>query len=147
MLVLVAALGVGFTLGVRQETLETQAAFMTLNQVQVTRTDQAIWGQSAYGTDYDVTTTGGALQALPVGLAYLLFAPFPWALGSMRQLLTLPETLVWYALMPAFARGLIHAVRHRLRDILPVLVFTVTLTLAYALMQGNVGRPTASVPR
>jgi hypothetical protein len=86
-----------------------------------------------------VTTTGGALQALPVGLVYLLFAPFPWAIGSMRQLLTLPETLVWYALMPAFARGLLHSIRHRLRDILPILVFTVTLTLAYALMQGNVG--------
>ena len=137
--VLVAALAGGFTLGVRQETLETQAAFMTLNQVQVTRVDQAMWGKSAYGTEYDVTTTGGALQALPVGLVYLLFAPFPWAITGMRQLLTVPETLVWYALMPAFARGLVYSIRHRLRDVLPILVFTVTLTLAYALMQGNVG--------
>jgi hypothetical protein len=129
----------GFTLGARQETLEAQAAFMTLNQVQVTRTDQAMWGKSAYGTEYDVTTTGGALQALPVGLVYLLFAPFPWAISGMRQLLTLPETLVWYALMPAFVRGLVYSIRHRLRDVLPILVFTMTLTLAYALMQGNVG--------
>ncbi len=45
-----------FTLGVRQETLEAQAAFMTLNQVQVTRMDQAMWGKSAYGVGYDVTT-------------------------------------------------------------------------------------------
>ena len=137
--VLIAALAGGFTLGARQETLEAQAAFMTLNQVQVTRVDQAMWGKSAYGTEYDVTTTGGALQALPVGLVYLLFAPFPWAITGMRQLLTLPETLVWYALMPAFARGLVYSIRHRLRDVLPILVFTVTLTLAYALMQGNVG--------
>ncbi|HYN02759.1 MAG TPA: glycosyltransferase family 39 protein, partial [Vicinamibacteria bacterium] len=137
--VLIAALAGGFTLGVRQETLEAQAAFMTLNQVQVTRVDQAMWGKSAYGTEYDVTTTGGALQALPVGLVYLLFAPFPWAITGMRQLLTVPETLVWYALMPAFARGLVYSIRHRLRDVLPILVFTVTLTFAYALMQGNVG--------
>jgi hypothetical protein len=137
--VLVTALGVGFTFGVRRETLEAQAAFMTLDQVQVTRADQAMWGKSAYGVGYDVSTPMGALQALPVGLVYLLFAPFPWAIASVRQLLTLPETLVWYALMPAFVRGLMHSVRHRLRDILPILVFTLTLTLAYALMQGNVG--------
>ena len=98
-----------------------------------------MWGKSAYGTECDVTTTGGALRALPVGLVYLLFAPFPWAITGMRQLLTVPETLVWYALMPAFARGLVYSIRHRPRHVLPILVFTVTLTLAYALMQGNVG--------
>jgi 4-amino-4-deoxy-L-arabinose transferase-like glycosyltransferase len=136
---LVGALVGGLTLGVRQDTLETQAAFMTLEQVQVTRADQAMWGRSAYGTGYDVTTPSGALQALPLGLVYLLFAPFPWAISGVRQLLTVPETLVWYALMPAFARGLVHSIRHRLREILPILVFTVTLTLAYALAQGNVG--------
>lgn len=136
---LIAALAAGVTFGVRQETLETQAAFMTLNQVQVTRVDQAMWGKSAYGVGYDVTTPMGALRALPVGLVYLLFAPFPWAITSVRQLLVVPETLVWYALMPAFVRGLWHSIRHRLRDVLPILVFTVTLTLAYALMQGNVG--------
>ncbi len=32
-----------------------------------------------------------------------------------------------------------YSIRQRLRDVLPILVFTVTLTLAYALMQGNVG--------
>jgi hypothetical protein len=76
---------------------------------------------------------------LPIGLAYLLFAPFPWAITSVRQLLVLPETLVWYALMPAFVRGLTYSVRQRFRDVRPILVFTVTLTIAYALMQGNVG--------
>lgn len=135
MLTLVGA----FTVAVKRETLEIQSAFMTLEQMQVTRTDQAMWGKSAYGTEYDVSTPVGALQALPMGLLYLLFAPFPWAISGIRQLLTLPETLVWYALMPAFARGLVHSVRHRLRDVLPILVFAVTLTLAYALMQGNVG--------
>ncbi len=139
LVVLAIALGIAFTLGVRQETFEAQAAFMTLEQVQVTRVDQAMWGRSAYGVGYDVTTPAGALRALPVGLAYLLFAPFPWAITNVRQLLTLPETLVWYALMPAFVRGLAHSIRHRLRDVLPILVFTVMLTLAYALMQGNVG--------
>ena len=137
LLILVLVAGVGLV--VPAETLETQRAFMTLNQMQVTRADQATWGSSAYGTQYDVSTPGGALVALPVGLIYLLFAPFPWSISGVRQLLTLPETLVWYALMPAFARGVVHAVRQRLGAVLPILVFAVTLTWAYALTQGNVG--------
>ncbi len=137
---LVLAVLVGaFTFAVKRETLEVQRAYMTLDQMQVTRMDQATWGKSAYGTEYDVSTPGGALQALPIGLAYLLFAPFPWAITGVRQILVLPETLVWYALMPAFVRGVTYAIRQRLRDVLPILVFTVTLTTAYALMQGNVG--------
>lgn len=138
--VLVVAVFAGvFTFVVEQETLQVQRAFMTLDQMQVTRLDQAMWGKSAYGAGYDVSTPAGAIQALPAGLVYLLFAPFPWAITGVRQLLTLPETLVWYALMPAFVRGLAHSIRHRLRDVLPILVFMVTLTAAYALMQGNVG--------
>jgi 4-amino-4-deoxy-L-arabinose transferase-like glycosyltransferase len=138
--VLVVAVFAGvFTFVVEQETLQMQRAFMTLDQMQVTRLDQAMWGKSAYGAGYDVSTPAGAIRALPAGLAYLLFAPFPWAITGLRQLLTLPEILVWYALMPAFVRGLAHSVRHRLRDVLPILVFMVTLTVAYALMQGNVG--------
>jgi hypothetical protein len=57
----------------------------------------------------------------------------------MRQLLTLPETLVWYALMPSLARGLLLTIKSRFRDSLPILVFAGTLTLAYAVFQSNVG--------
>jgi hypothetical protein len=112
---------------------------MTLDRLQTTREDQAMWGQSGFGREYDVSTPTGALSALPTGLVYLLFAPFPWAVSGLRQALVLPETLVWYALMPAFVRGLVYAVKHRLRSVLPILVFAASLTAAYALMQGNVG--------
>jgi cation transport ATPase len=47
--------------------------------------------------------------------------------------------LVWYGLMPAFVAGLVHAIRRQLGDVLPILTFAVALTLAYALMQGNIG--------
>jgi 4-amino-4-deoxy-L-arabinose transferase-like glycosyltransferase len=135
----VAALGVAFTFVVRQEALEQQNAFMTFERLQVTRTDQANLGQSAFGREHDVTTPMGAIRALPVGLTYLLFAPFPWAVAGTRQALVFPEMLVWYGLMPAFAAGLMYAIRRRLGDVLPILLFAVTLTLAYALMQGNIG--------
>lgn len=132
---LFGALGIA----VQRETLERQATYMTLERLQTTREDQAMWGQSGFGREYDVSTPAGALSALPTGLTYLLFAPFPWAISGLRQALALPETLVWYALMPAFVRGVAFAVRQKFRAVLPILVFAVSLTLAYALMQGNVG--------
>ena len=122
---LVGALAAVFSFAVRQEAVEQQSTYMTLERLQVTRNDQAILGQSAFGREYDVSTPGGAVLALPVGLTYLLFAPFPWAIAGTRQALVLPEMLVWYGLMPAFVAGLVHAIRRQLGDILPILTFAV----------------------
>jgi 4-amino-4-deoxy-L-arabinose transferase-like glycosyltransferase len=137
--VLIGALLGAMNFAVKRETLERQASYMTFERLQTTREDQAMSSKSGFGREYDVSTPTGALTALPTGLVYLLFAPFPWAISGLRQVLVLPETLVWYALMPAFVRGLVYTVKHRLRDALPILVFAASLTAAYALMQGNVG--------
>jgi hypothetical protein len=137
--VLVGALLGALNFAVKRETLERQASYMTLDRLQTTREDQAMWSNSGFGREYDVSTPTGALTALPTSLVYLLFAPFPWAISGLRQALVLPETLVWYGLMPAFVRGLIYTVRYRLRNALPILVFAASLTAAYALMQGNIG--------
>ncbi len=137
--VLVGAMLGALNAAVKRETLERQASYLTLDRLQATREDQAMWSKSGFGREYDVSTPAGALAALPVGLVYLLFAPFPWAVSGLRQVLVLPETLVWYALMPAFVRGIAFAVRRQWRSILPIVVFAASLTMAYALMQGNVG--------
>ena len=136
---LVGAFLLAFSFAARRETVERQTEFFDLKRVQAARSDQVELGRSAIPTDVDVSTPAGALAALPTGLVYLLFAPFPWSISGVRQLLTLPETLVWYALMPALLRGLKYTVRHRLRATLPILVFAGTLTVAYAIFQGNVG--------
>jgi len=138
-IVLVLALALGVFFGVRGETLEKQQALIDLEQVQVARVGQSLGGQSAYAIEADVSTAGGALTAVPAGLVYLLFAPFPWAATGTRQLLTVPETLVWYALMPALVRGIRVTLAQRFRASLPIIVFTLTLTLAYAVFQSNVG--------
>ena len=138
-LVLIVVFIGAFTFAARQETVEQQRSYFTLERLQITRSDQAMWGQSAYAPKADVSTTQGVLSVLPVGLTYLLFAPFPWAVRNLRQALTVPETLVWYALMPALVRGLIVTIRTRFRPALPILVFAASLTCAYAVFQGNVG--------
>jgi cation transport ATPase len=141
-LVSYAVIGVGLAFAysvVLRDEAEAQSRYMTLERLQITRGDQATLGQSAFGREYNVSTPTGAVQALPVGLTYLLLAPFPWAIAGARQALVLPEMLVWYGLLPSFVAGLRLAIRRQLADILPILVFAVTLTIAYALMQGNIG--------
>ncbi len=74
-----------------------------------------------------------------MGVLYLLFAPFPWQITSLRQSITLPEMVVWWASFPLLVLGLWFAIKYRLRMISPILIFTVMLTLAYSVFQGNVG--------
>jgi 4-amino-4-deoxy-L-arabinose transferase-like glycosyltransferase len=138
-LALVAIFVAAFSFVVQRETLDQHASYFDLGRVQITRSDQATTARSGLGAERDVSTTGGAISTLPVGFVYLMFAPFPWAISGLRQALTLPETLVWYSLMPAFVRGLRHSIRTRFKECLPILVFAAALTAAYAVFQGNVG--------
>lgn len=135
---LLIVFGAALSIVAREETLQRHAEYFQLERVQVSREDLAT-AHSGFAAEEDVSTVGGALSAIPVGLVYLMFAPFPWAIHGLRQALTLPETLVWYSLMPALVRGSLYAIRHRLRASLPIFAFAVSLTLAYSLFQGNVG--------
>jgi hypothetical protein len=86
-----------------------------------------------------VGTAEGALTVIPLGLVYLLFAPFPWQLVSTRQSIALPEMLIWWTVFPLLVLGWWYALKHRLQKVSPIVLFTTMLTLAYAVFQGNVG--------
>lgn len=111
----------------------------SLEKVQRSRADLATSAESGFGKDVDVSSTRGALSVIPIGIVYLLFAPFPWQLASLRQSITLPEMVIWWASFPMLILGLWFAIRYRLRMISPILIFTVMLTFAYSIFQGNVG--------
>ena len=95
--------------------------------------------ESGFGKDVDVRTTSGALTVIPTGLVYLMFAPFPWQLASMRKSIALPEMIIWWLCFPVLILGLWYGIKHRLQEISPILIFTSMLTLAYSVFQGNVG--------
>jgi len=131
--------GFAFTyLGVARTASTDIEQYANLERIQRSRGGLAESG-SGFGEDLDVSTTEGALTALPVGFLYLMFAPFPWEVTNLRQSMVLPEILFWWASIPLVIVGLWYAVRHRLRSAFPVLLFSVMLTLAYSLFQGNVG--------
>ena len=133
-------LGLGLTyFGVLRSANTDFEKYGDLDKIQLSRMDLARSADSGFNEDADVSTTEGALTTLPVGLAYLMLAPFPWQLGSLRQTITLPEVLVWWALIPFMISGIIFSVRSRLRTAFPILFFSATLTLAYSIFQGNVG--------
>jgi hypothetical protein len=113
--------------------------FGSLRQLQIMRLDAAQSAQSGFGEDVDVSTPTGALSAIPLGFSYLLFAPFPWQFGSLRALITLPEMIVWWCCIPLLVLGLWFTIKHRVRQVAPILIFVVLLTLTYSVLQGNVG--------
>lgn len=102
-----------------------------------------VWGannaNSGFGADVDITDPTAAIEFLPIGIVYVLFAPFPWMMTNLRQLITLPELIAWWLLVPMVVKGFWYAVRHRLKESFAMVIFTVGLTLMYALYQSNVG--------
>jgi len=135
----VAAIGLAFTwFGVLQGASLQFERYANLKSVQISREDQTAAG-SGFMKDVDVQTTEGALTVIPIGLLYLMFAPFPWDFSTLRQTITLPEMIVWWMVFPLLVLGLWYSIKHRLRQVSPIIIFTTMLTLAYSLFQGNVG--------
>ena len=125
--------------GVTQYAGSQITQYANLKMVQTSRVDLARNADSGFMKDVDVQTTEGALTAIPVGFLYLLFAPFPWQLASLRQSIALPEMVIWWLAFPLLVLGFWYAIKHHLREVSPIIVFTTMLTLAYSLVQGNVG--------
>ncbi|HEY3135364.1 MAG TPA: glycosyltransferase family 39 protein [Blastocatellia bacterium] len=102
-----------------------------------------VWGAAAatsgFGGDVDITDPHAALAFLPLGILHVLFAPFPWTITNLRQFITLPELLIWWAFVPIMLRGYWFAIRHRLRESFGICLFSIGLILAYALYQSNAG--------
>jgi 4-amino-4-deoxy-L-arabinose transferase-like glycosyltransferase len=110
-----------------------------LERLQMSRSDLARSAESGYGENVDVSSAEGAITILPIGFAYLMFAPFPWQVSNFRQAITLPEMMVWWASLPLLLSGLWYTIKNRLRNSIAILIFTLLLTIAYSVFQGNVG--------
>jgi len=136
----IVVIGLGLTyFGVIRTANTDLTKFGNLEAVQRSRLDLAKSANSGFGAEVDVSTTDGAITALPVGFAYLMLAPFPWQVSSLRQSITLPEVLLWWAMIPLLISGSWYSLRHKWRKAMPILIFSTMLTIAYSVFQGNVG--------
>lgn len=133
-------IGIGLTyFGVIRNSGSELQEYANLERIQKSRQDLADSAESGYGGDLDVSTAQGVISALPVGLVYLLFAPFPWQITNFRQAVTLPEVFLWWLSIPFLLSGLWYTIKNRLRSSIPILLFALMLTLAYSIFLGNVG--------
>jgi hypothetical protein len=115
-----------------------RARFVDLEEINYLRYWNTV-GASSQFEHVDISTPGKALLFLPQGLALFLLAPFPWMLGSARQVLAVPETLYFYWLIPWMIRGIRHLLHHQFRTALLAVLITGALTLGYSLGEGNAG--------
>src|SRR5256714_3884892 len=96
-LIVMIAIGAALAyFGVSRYTTQQLEEYASTEQLQRMRLDSARSAESGFGRDLDVSTAGGALSAIPIGLTYLILAPFPWQLASLRQMITLPAMVIWW---------------------------------------------------
>lgn len=139
-MIIIILIGLGLSyFGVSRYATQQFETFGNADQLQRIRLDASQSAASGFGENVDVSTASGALSTVPLGLTYLFLAPFPWQLVSLRQMITLPEMIVWWASIPLLVLGAWFTIKHRLREIAPILIFTSLLTLTYSIVQGNVG--------
>jgi 4-amino-4-deoxy-L-arabinose transferase-like glycosyltransferase len=130
--------GVFALTGLAGRTLQS-TEYLSFEKVHYYRQGLALSARSGFSQDVDISTPGKALAFLPVGMANLLFGPFPWQFTSLRALVAVPETIAWWFLVPATWRGLVFTTRRKFSEISPILLFSFTLVCAYSLVHGNVG--------
>lgn len=137
---IVMMMGLAVTyLGVLRTASSQLDNYANLEAIQRQRSGMVATANTGFGKDVDVSTSTGALSAIPIGMIYLLFAPFPWQLASLRQSITLPEMIVWWASFPLLILGMWFAIKYKLRQVLPVIIFTTMLSISYSVFQGNIG--------
>lgn len=127
--------------GVWQNATAEFERFGTFERLNLSRQYAASASESGFADaeKVDVSNPLQALSVLPLGFAYLMFAPFPWQVTNFRQAVTLPEIFIWWSLFPLAVWGLVYTLRNKLAAAVPVLIFTFLLTLSYSVYQGNVG--------
>ena len=118
---------------------ETAKQALDVEKVQRSREWNAKAANSGFGGDVDITDPNAAIGYLPVGVLYVLLAPFPWMINNFRQLTTLPELMAWWLLMPMMFKGYWFVIRNRLRQSFVICTFVVALILAFALFESNAG--------
>jgi 4-amino-4-deoxy-L-arabinose transferase-like glycosyltransferase len=138
-LVLAMFAGLFLLLGFADQAESDASQYASLEMISRYRRGMAETANSGFYADVDISRPDSALMYLPIGLAHLLLAPFPWQMTSLGPLIAAPETIFWWTLVPATIRGIAFSVRNRFSSSLPLLAFTATLTAVYSLTQGNVG--------
>jgi 4-amino-4-deoxy-L-arabinose transferase-like glycosyltransferase len=129
---LVVAGGIGYT-GFQAST------GADLQQVSLARQDLARSAVSGYSPNKDVSSTGKAINFLPVALPNFALGPFPWQARNVVQVGGVLEALSLWVLFPSLWRGVRSANAAASRQWYVLAGPAIILTLSLSLLVGNFG--------
>lgn len=93
--------------------------------------------------DSDATSLEGSaatnLRHLPIGLLFVLAAPFPWTARTPSELLTIPEMIIWYVCVLLAFLGVTQLLTRRDLRYAHGAAALAGITIIFALIQGSVG--------
>ncbi|MFO0678084.1 MAG: hypothetical protein U0169_16230 [Polyangiaceae bacterium] len=101
-------------------------------------TDSTVMSWNARGGS-GVVIEGDGAGSIGLKLIYTLFSPFLWAGGSFGMHVGKIDTVIWYYTLFHAWRTLRDYWSTKRKDLLPLLVFAIPATYAYALSFSNVG--------
>lgn len=96
-------------------------------------------GGSAFLTNFDFRNPLKLVLYLPVGIFVAWLAPFPWQMGSMLQIASIPETLCYYVFLFYMAAGIKYIMRHKVREAGIIITMIFIMLVCLALIEGNIG--------
>lgn len=73
------------------------------------------------------------------GWLFFMLSPFPWAITTKPQLLTYPEMIIWYFMIPFVILGMLLSWRYRFKLTFALIFYVIVFTSAHALVEGNIG--------
>ncbi|MFC1621045.1 glycosyltransferase family 39 protein [Candidatus Omnitrophota bacterium] len=96
-------------------------------------------GNLQFLKNVDLSSPGRLLFFAPIGFLCAILAPFPWQIRSAIQILALPETIIFYLLLPVTIRGIIFSYRKRFNRSLVLLSIILFMLFFLGLVEGNAG--------
>jgi hypothetical protein len=79
------------------------------------------------------------IKALPKGMAYFLFTPFPWRIYNALRLYSYPQIMFWHFSVVFSLIGTLAGLRYRFNQFLPLLMFLAFWVVLLSLVMGNEG--------
>ncbi|MFC1623855.1 glycosyltransferase family 39 protein [Candidatus Omnitrophota bacterium] len=97
------------------------------------------YGALKFFKNTDVSSLSRLALFAPLGLLFVIFAPFPWQIGSFAQIIAVPEMILFYILIPFTLRGIIFAYKKRFNQSILLLSIISGVMLFLAAVEGNAG--------
>lgn len=116
-----------------------QRGFSTENIRHYKIYDDFVYHTSFTGFSSLTSVISVLFRALPKGIFYFLFAPFPWDVDRILQLYSYPQMIFWYFMFGFSLFGVGKAVLEKKSSALPMVYVTAFFIIIFALVLGNVG--------